>query len=97
MNANDGYFDSPLPDYTPYPLTDIRYVAGHPYVSSELPAPCCPCAGTGWLGCEWLYKRQPKCTCGAGDPADGSLSHELWCDAVPCPFCLPEAADVTGA
>lgn len=50
----------------------------------------CPCAGTGWLGREWLEKREPRCTCGAGDPLDINLLHDVSCDCIPCPFCPAE-------
>jgi hypothetical protein len=53
--------------------------------------PGCPCAGTGYLGREWLEKREPQCTCGAGDPNDLYVFHAVDCDAVPCPFCPLEA------
>jgi hypothetical protein len=52
----------------------------------------CPCAGTGWLGREWLHNRAPACTCGAGDPNDGDVFHTVECDAVPCPFCPLETS-----
>jgi hypothetical protein len=51
----------------------------------------CPCSGVGWLGQEWVYQREPQCTCGAGDPEDINLLHAVWCDSVPCPFCPVEA------
>jgi hypothetical protein len=51
----------------------------------------CPCSGTGWLGREWLERREPQCTCGAGDPTDINVLHEVSCDSVPCPFCPAEA------
>lgn len=75
------------------PLTDIRYLAGHPYVSTEQPSLHCPCKGFGWLGREWLEKRAPECTCGAGDPEDYQAFHALGCDSVPCPFCPLETPD----
>lgn len=50
----------------------------------------CPCQGTGWLALEWLEKREPRCTCGGGDPADPNTFHSLDCDTVPCPFCQLE-------
>ena len=59
----------------------------------EAPELECPCAGVGWLGREWLEQREPNCTCGAGDPADPNLRHDLSCDSVPCPFCPLEADD----
>ena len=52
----------------------------------------CPCAGIGWLGREWLDKREPRCTCGCGDPTDATIFHDVSCDCVPCPFCPLEAA-----
>jgi hypothetical protein len=57
----------------------------------EEPELDCPCAGTGWLGREWLERREPRCACGAGDPADPAILHDVSCDCVPCPFCLLEA------
>jgi hypothetical protein len=62
----------------------------------EQPELECPCAGTGWLGREWLLRREPQCTCGAGDPADPSILHDVSCDCVPCPFCPLEAAPFAG-
>jgi hypothetical protein len=56
------------------------------HVRIEHEAAVCPCNDTGWLGREWLDKRDPKCTCGAGDPNDRMALHSVWCDAVPCPF-----------
>ena len=47
----------------------------------------CPCLGTGWVSGEWVFGREPVCTCGAGDPRDISILHKWECDAVPCPFC----------
>jgi hypothetical protein len=57
----------------------------------EAPELDCPCAGVGWLGREWLHIRNPVCTCGAGDPADPAILHDVSCDSVPCPFCPAEA------
>ena len=59
--------------------------ASFDFTDSDLAA--CPCAGTGWLGLEWLEQREPQCTCGAGAPDDELLQHDVSCDGVPCPFC----------
>jgi hypothetical protein len=61
--------------------------AGDGTCKVQAPELNCPCAGTGWLSCEWLYKYDPACTCGAGDPNDHNLLHDVSCDSVPCPFC----------
>jgi hypothetical protein len=53
----------------------------------------CPCQGLGWLAGEWVFKREPQCTCGAGDPNDINLLHDVACDCVPCPFCPLEALE----
>jgi hypothetical protein len=47
----------------------------------------CPCAGTGWLGREWLENREPACTCGEQTDDFEHTLHAIDCDAVPCPFC----------
>lgn len=76
------------------PLIDISVQIGTHgaiyRVSIQQPQLSCPCSETGWLGCEWLERRDPKCTCGAGDPDDYNLLHKVWCDSVPCPFCPAE-------
>ena len=78
------------------PLIDIRVVSMSPHgtvyqTTVQAPLLGCPCQGVGWLGGEWLEKREPQCTCGAGDPEDINLLHAVWCDSVPCPFCPVEA------
>jgi hypothetical protein len=73
------------------PLYDKFIVNGVLQREPEQPELECPCAGVGWLGREWLYVREPACTCGAGDPADPAVLHDVSCDSVPCPFCPLEA------
>lgn len=72
------------------PLYDLGVIGGALTLKVEQPEPACPCSGLGWLGREWLYKREPQCTCGAGDPTDVNLLHNVACDSVPCPFCPAE-------
>lgn len=72
-------------------LVDLTVVDGKPVFRLEEAYLGCPCA-VGWFGAEWLYRRKPRCTCGAGDPEAGGVLHEVSCDAVPCPFCPAEEA-----
>lgn len=76
---------------TDLPCPDDREHSRPPFDFTNADLGSCPCAGTGWLGCEWLDKREPRCTCGAGDPLDINLLHDVACDSVPCPFCPSEA------
>ena len=48
----------------------------------------CICEGLGVLGNEWLYIREPQCTCGTDDPEFETTMHDVQCDTVPCPFCV---------
>jgi hypothetical protein len=77
------------------PTEPLRNLAVKPdgtvFFTLEQPELGCPCDWVGWLGCEWLYRREPRCTCGAGDPTDINLLHDVSCDSVPCPFCPLEA------
>lgn len=81
MNLDDP--TEPLIDLSVHSMHgDIYY-----QVSVQAPQLGCPCQGVGWLGREWLEKRSPQCTCGAGDPEDFTVLHKVQCDSVPCPFC----------
>jgi hypothetical protein len=72
------------------PLIDLTVVGGKPVFRIEEVLLGCPCSGVGWLGQEWVYQREPQCTCGAGDPEDINVLHDVSCDSVPCPFCPAE-------
>lgn len=48
----------------------------------------CMCAGTQYLGKEWVLQREPACDCGEEDPDFETTFHAVNCDAVPCPFCV---------
>ena len=74
------------------PLIDIAVVVmarhGAVYQTTiQQPQLTCPCQGTKLLGCEWLYKREPRCTCSKQTDDFTMVLHEMTCDSVPCPFC----------
>jgi hypothetical protein len=70
------------------PLLDISIKTdGRVTLSVEQPSLSCPCDGTGWLGREWLYKRESSCTCSVGTDDFVNIPHAVNCDSVPCPFC----------
>jgi hypothetical protein len=73
------------------PLVDLT-VASDGKLTFRLEEPWlnCPCCSVGWLGCEWLYQRAPKCTCESQTDNWDTVLHALWCDSVPCPFCPAE-------
>lgn len=72
-------------------LLDRTFTAdGTPTFVIEQPLLVCPCAGTYWLGRDWLDKRDSQCNCPAHTDDFLHTIHETWCDAVPCPFCPPE-------
>lgn len=48
---------------------------------------CPACSGIGIVPCEWLYQREPKCTCDAATDDFLYTLHAVNCDSVPCPFC----------
>lgn len=48
---------------------------------------CSTCADMRYVSWGWASGEPAACTCGAGDPADELVFHELTCNAVPCPFC----------
>ena len=47
---------------------------------------CGVCDGDGFLSADYVFAREPVCTCGAG-PYDEWTLHSPDCDTVPCPFC----------
>jgi len=49
----------------------------------------CTCE-SGWLDAAWVFQREPQCTCKFKD-TNFEHMHEVFCDAVPCPFCPLEA------
>lgn len=48
----------------------------------------CICQDFGILGKEWLYQREPQCSCEAGTEDFDLTFHDIQCDTVPCPFCV---------
>lgn len=52
----------------------------------EQPSLVCPCAGSGWLGREWLEQRAPRCSCDQQTDNFDTVLHRVDCDVVPCPF-----------
>jgi|HubBroStandDraft_3_1064219.scaffolds.fasta_scaffold1039137_2 hypothetical protein len=79
------------------PLYDKYWMPGGWVRKAEEPQLSCPCAGTGWLGREWLYKRAPQCSCESQTDNFDTVLHALWCDSVPCPFCpMEDTNDVPG-
>ena len=69
------------------PLFDKYWSPGGWVRKPEEPQLTCPCQGTKLLGCEWLYKREPRCTCSKQTDDFTMVLHEMTCDSVPCPFC----------
>jgi hypothetical protein len=47
---------------------------------------CDVCADNQLLSGDYVFDREPVCTCGAG-PVDEWTLHAPDCDTVPCPFC----------
>lgn len=72
------------------PLWDFMVRDGKLAWQTEEPTIGCPCSGLGWLGLEWVYRRESVCTCGSGDPEDATIKHDISCDSTPCPFCPAE-------
>jgi hypothetical protein len=53
----------------------------------EHPRNDCPCLGTGLVAGDWVFGREPECTCPVASDDFVFTLHGLTCDAVPCPFC----------
>lgn len=70
-----------------YTAEELRARAAELEAESAAADTDCLCHGTGFLEGEWVFSREPQCTCDANSEDFIFTFHAVDCDTVPCPAC----------